>query len=86
MSKWRMQTPQEIEAEMELNKTESATKRLCDKSYSLMLVWREMIKDQLNYDPQTPISPVYVKNLIYALRIECENYGFTLDECLGEKD
>tara|TARA_S200000501_G_scaffold263895_1_gene247711 strand:- start:374 stop:646 length:273 start_codon:yes stop_codon:yes gene_type:complete len=88
MSKWRIQTPQEIEAEMEQNKMESMTERLCDKAYGLMLIWKQRIEHELTEEAQKedPISPVYVKNLIHALRIECKNYGFTLDECLGKEN
>ena len=83
MSKWRMQTHQEIAAEMQQNKKQE---QLCEKAYRLMLTWEQFIKHDLPKEEQNeyPISPVYVKNLIHALRIECKNYGFTLDECLGE--
>lgn len=86
MSKWRMQTPQEIEAEMEQNKMESMTERLCIKAYFLMLIWKQRIEHELTEEAQKedPMSPVYVKNLIYALRKECEKHGFTLNECLKQ--
>ena len=66
----------------------SMTERLCDKAYGLMLIWKQRIEHELTEEAQKedPMSPVYVKNLIYALRKECEKYGFTLNECLGEAE
>ena len=79
MSKWRMQTHQEIEAEMQLNKKQE---RLGDKAYDLMLIWKQRIEDDVDdhLKNEDPISEVYVGQLIYALRRECDKYAFNFDE------